>query len=81
MADENAMQEAMNKMHEAFKGLSREEIAAVKEFQKEVDEAAKAGNVSDTKLEFCYAIKFGADKISNEALRAACDEYIKAAEA
>lgn len=71
---------AMKLLQEAFKTLSPEERAAVKDIQSEVDAAAQAGTIADARLEFCYTVKFSGDRISNAKLLRACEAYITAAE-
>ena len=82
MSEENAdkMKEAMEQLQTALKELSREEMEVVRSLQKEVDDAVKAGTVTNAKLEFCYTIKFSRDRLSNAKLLEACEAYIKAAE-
>ena len=74
------VKEALELLQSALKELSREEMEVVRSLQKEVDDAVKAGTVSNAKLEFCYTIKFSQDRISNAKLLEACEAYIKAAE-
>ena len=74
------VKEALELLQAALKELSREEMEVVRSLQKEVDDAVKAGTVSNAKLEFCYTIKFSRDRISNAKLLEACEAYIKAAE-
>lgn len=69
------LQEALNP-----RTLTPEEIAAIKEFQTEVDQAVQAGTVSDRHLEFCYSVKFSGERIKNVKLRHAADQYIAAIE-
>lgn len=75
-----AQQDALTQMQAAFKTLTREEIAVVKELQSEVDVADKAGTIKDAKLEFCYTVKFSKDRINNAKLLEACQAYITATE-
>ncbi|MBQ7568456.1 hypothetical protein IJT17_06590 [bacterium] len=75
-----AVKEALALLQESFKGLDHEEMEVVRSIQKEVDDAVKAGTVTNSKLEFCYTIKFSQDRISNSKLLGACEAYIKAVE-
>lgn len=71
---------ALRLLGEAFKTLSPEERETVKEIQAEVDEAMKAGTIADPKLEFCYTVKFSGERIKNQKLKHATDQYIAAIE-
>ncbi|MDO5295614.1 MAG: hypothetical protein Q4F00_03080 [bacterium] len=75
-----ALKEALELLQTALKELDHEEMAVVRSLQKEVDDAVKAGSVTNAKLEFCYTVKFSQDRISNPKLLEACEAYIKAAE-
>ena len=81
MSDEpNPLKEAMLALQDALHKLKPEEMVVVRDIQKEVDAAKKAGTVDNPQLEFCYTIKFSQDRISNAKLLGACEAYIKAVE-
>ena len=71
---------ALKLLQDAFKSLTPEERAVVKEIQAEVDAAAQAGALPDPKLEFCYTVKFSKDRIPSTKLLRACEAYITAVE-
>ncbi len=70
----------MQLLQEAFKALTPEERATVREIQAEVDEASKAGSIPDPRLEFCYTVRFSKDRLDNSKLLRACESYITAIE-
>lgn len=71
---------AMKLLQEAFKFLTPDERAAVREIQAEVDAAAEGGTVQDPRLEFCYTVKFSKERINSAQLLRACEAYITAVE-
>lgn len=80
MSNQEAANEAMSMLKQAFKVLSPEEIKTVKSIQKECEEALKAGTIKDAQLEFCYCVKMSPDRINHTLLMKACDAYIAACE-
>ena len=76
--NEEKKKNAMELLQKAFKKLSKEEAAVVKQIMKECQDAKDAGLVDDPQLEFCYCIKMSQDQIKNESLNKACSAYIDA---